>query len=319
VTNKKRRRKPGYRPPARTATATSAPRRSAKPDPEPRRGLLGGLFGSVTPSSLSVMPSYRTSLGRAFLLVGSTPALLLVPFAWTLVTWLALQFLGFIGVPTLLAQSVALAPLSVQSDFQTSLVTFGQPAGLYFMLPMLLLRGVVIAVLAGLIVEGFERGTVSMDGARRGLRAFPLVLSAVVLSLLSVIVLVYASLLGPGLGTLMQVAVPAIALWVLGFVPFVAVDERPSLAVTLTRSYYGARTPGGRQFLFSMLYLLLLTILQAFTPGAETTANPSLAAWAFILFVDYVHVAFFAAYGYRWLVIAPAVTVPVPASRRRGR
>ena len=268
---------------------------------------------------MSVMPTYRTSLGRGFLLVGSTPALVLLPFAWTLVTWLILQMSGYIGAPLLLAQSVALAPLSVSSDFQTALVTFGQPVGLYFMLPFLLIRGVVIAVLAGLIVEGFERGSVSLEGVRRGIGAFPLVLSGVVLSLLSVIMLVYASLLGPGLGTLLQVLVPAVALWVLGFVPFVAVDERRSLPVTLTRSYYGARTPGGRQFLFSMLYLLLLTILQAFTPGAETTANPSLATWAFILAIDYVHVGFFASFGYRWLVIAPAVEAPVPASRRRGR
>ncbi|HEV8564500.1 MAG TPA: hypothetical protein VGR41_06270 [Actinomycetota bacterium] len=265
------------------------------------------------------MPTYRTSLSRGFLLVGSTPALVLLPFAWTLVTWLILQVSGYIGAPLLLAQSVALPPLSVSSDFQTALVTFGQPTGIYVMLPFLLVRAVIIAVLAGLIVEGFERGTVSLDGARRGVRALPLVLSGVVLSLLSVIMLVYASLLGPGLGTLLQVLVPAVALWVLGFVPFAAVDERRSLPVTLTRSYYGARTPGGRQFLFSMLYLLLLTVLQAFTPGAETTANPSLATWAFILAIDYVHVGFFAAYGYRWLVIAPSVAAPVPASRRRGR
>jgi hypothetical protein len=266
---------------------------------------------------MSIMPRYRESLRRGFLLAGSTPALVLLPFAWTLVTWLVLQVSGYIGIPLLLAQSVAIAPMSVNSDFQAALVTFGQPAGLYAMLPFLLMRAVVISVLAGLIVEGFERGAVSLDGVRRGIRAFPVVLSGVVLSLVAVILPMNASVLGPAVGLLVQVLVPAAALWILGFVPFVAVDERRPLPVALTRSYYGARTPGGRQFLFCMLYLLLLTILQAFTPGAETTANPSLATWAFILAIDYVHVAFFAAYGYRWLVIAPAVSAPAAGRRAR--
>lgn len=268
---------------------------------------------------MSAMPTFRTSLGRGFLLAGSTPALVLLPFAWTLMTWLILQVSGYIGSPLPLAQSVAMAPLAVNTDFSTALVTFGQPAGTYFMLPFLLARGVVIAVLAGLIVEGFEQGTVSFDGLRRGLRAFPLVLSSVVLSLLSVIIIAPASLLGPGFGVLFQLLLPVVAVWVLGFVAFVAVDERRSLATTLTRAYYGARTPGGRQFLFSLLYMLILTVLQAFTPGAEITANPSLATWVSILVIDYAHVGFFAAFGYRWLVIAPSVSAPVSASRRRAR
>jgi hypothetical protein len=291
-------------------------RKPATKQPEPRQGLLSGLFGSATPSSLSVMPKFRTSIGRGVLLVGSTPALVLVPFVWTLATWLALQAFGFIGSPLLLAQSVGVGPLGVQSDYTASIIAFGQPASFYVMLPMLLLRGLLTAVLAGLIVEGIERGSVSMDGVRRGLRAYPLVLSSTVLTLLAIVTLLNASLLGPGLGTLLQVILPAVALWVLGFVPFVAVDERPPLAQTLMRSYYGARTPGGRQFLFSLLYLLLLTILAAFTPGTEIGANPSFGTWAFILAVDYVHVAFFAAYGYRWLVIAPAVTAPPPRRPR---
>jgi hypothetical protein len=312
VSNKRKRRRSGYRPPSRSSAAV----REAPKKAEPRQGLLGSIFGSATPSSMSVMPNYRTSIGRGFLLVGSTPALLLMPFAWTLVTWLALQAFGYIGSPLLLAQSMALAPLSVQSDYTASIVTFGQPAGLYVLLPMLILRGLLIAVLAGLVVEGLERGSVSLDGVRRGLAALPLVLSSVVLTLLAIVMLVNASLLGPGLGTLLQVILPAVALWVLGFMPFVAVDERPPLAVALTRSYYGARTPGGRQFLFSLLYLLFLTILAAFTPGTDITANPNLETWAYILAIDYVHMAFFAAYGYRWLVIAPGVTAPPP---RRSR
>ena len=318
MSSKKKRRRQGYRPPAKAAPpATRRPTKSRQPERRP--GLLGGLFGTPTPASMSAMPAVRASLGRGFLLAGSTPALVLLPFAWTLVTWLLLQAFGHIGSPLVLAQSVALPPLSVSSDFQSALLTFGAPTGIYAVLPILIVRAVVIALLAGLVVEGFERGSVTLEGARRGLRAMPLVLAAVVLSLLSVIVLVYSGLLGPGLGTLLQVLVPAATLWILGFVPFAAVSENRPLAVTLSRSYYGARTPGGRQFLFSMLYLLLLTVLQALTPGVEITANPRPVTWAFILAVNYIHVGFFAAYGYRWLVIAPSVSVPAAPARSRRR
>lgn len=314
MSNKRKRKRSGYRPPSRT----SAPvvRKPVTREQQPRQSFLSGLFGSATPSSMSAMPNYRTSIGRGFLLVGSTPALVLLPFAWTLVTWLALQAFGYIGSPLLLAQSVGLAPLAVQSDLNASVVVFGQPTGLYVMLPILILRGLLISVLAGLIVEGFERGSVSLDGVRRGLGALPLVLSSVVLTLLATVMVQNSALLGPGLGTLLQILLPAVSLWLLGFVPFVAVDERPPLALTLTRSYYGARTPGGRQFLFSLLYLLFLTIFSAFTPGTDITANPTLGTWAYILVIDYVHLAFFAAFGYRWLVIAPGVTAPPPRRPR---
>jgi hypothetical protein len=183
---------------------------------------------------------------------------------------------------------------------------------------MLLVRAVFLAVLAGLIFEGFRTGSVSVTGVLRGLRAVPIVLGSVILSLLSVMALFLVATSGPGLGSLAQVLLPAATLWLLGFVPFVAVSERRSLPAAISRSVAGGRTPGGRQFLFCMLYLLLLTIGQAFTPGAQITANPSLATWVYVLVVGYVHMGFFAAFGYRWLVIQDTVPEPAtPASARR--
>jgi hypothetical protein len=271
---------------------------------------------------MSAMPSFRRSLGRGFLLVGSNPILIAIPFAWTFLTWVALQLFGYIGTPNApLGQAVSLPPLSVGADLNGMLMTFGQPAGIYALLPVLVLRALLLAVLAGLIVEGFESGAVLPDGLRRGLRALPITLGGIILNLLVVMVLfpLGSGVLGPGLGSLVQVLLPAAAMWLLGFVPFVAATERRPLQAALARSVAGGRTPGGRQFLFCLLYFLLLTSLQILTPGVAITANPSLLTWAFVLVVTVVHVGFTAAFGYRWLVIEDGVPEPAAAASRRRR
>jgi hypothetical protein len=266
------------------------------------------------------MPTFRRSSGSGFLLVGSNPLLLVLPFLWILITWLAFLGLGYIGSPTPpLGQAVALPPLSVSGDLQSAWAVFGQQVGTYVLLPMLVLRSVLFALLAGLVVEGFQTGRVSMSGMLQGLRAVPIVVAGMILNLLAVMASLLTGSLGPGLGSLASVVLPAATLWLLGFVPFVAVTERRSLPAALSRSVAGGRTPGGRQFLFSMLYFLLLTLLQAFTPGGDITANPSLATWAYVLFVGYVHTGFFAAFGYRWLVIQDTVPEPTTAAAARRR
>ena len=317
MSGKRKRKRPrqGYR-----STPAPAPARSA--ERERRPGLLGGLFTPPIPASMSTMPSFRRSLGRGFLLVGSNPILIAIPFAWVFVTWVAFLLFGYVGAPnTPLGLAVSLPPLSVSSALQSSLIAFGQPVGIYALLPMLLLQALLLAVLAGLIVDGFETGTVTVDGLRRGIRAFPITLGAIILNLVVVMVLfpLGGGILGPGLGSLVSVLLPAAALWLLGFVPFVAATERRPLPAAIARSVAGGRTPGGRQFLFSLLYLLLLTSLQILTPGAAITANPSLLTWAFLLAVTVVHLGFTAALGYRWLVIEDAVPEPAAAASRRRR
>jgi hypothetical protein len=319
VSNKRNRKKgpQGYR----QATSRVAERSSPSKVAEPRRpGLLGGLFGAPVPASMSAMPTYRRSLGSGFLLVGANPLLLAVLFLWILATWLALAAFGYIGTPNVpLGQALSLPPLSIGADLQSVLVVFGQPTGIYALLPMLVLRAILLAVLAGLIAEGFQTGSVSVSGALRGLRAVPIVLGGVILSLLSVMALFLVASSGPGFGSLAQVLLPAATLWLLGFMPFIAVSERRSLPAAISRSVAGGRIPGGRQFLFCLSYLLLSTILQALTPGTRITANPSLATWAYVLLVAYVHVGFFAAFGYRWLVIQDAVPEPSAAASARRR
>jgi hypothetical protein len=321
MSNKRKRKRgsQGYRPTA-TRAIERQPAPAATTTAERRPGLFGGMFGTPVPASLSSMPTYRRSLGRGFLLVGSNPILLAVPFLWTLITWVALVAFGYTGTPNVpLGQAVSLPPLSIGADLQSALVVFGQPAGIYALLPMLFLRAILFATLAGLIAEGFRTGSVSVAGAVRGLRGVPIVLGGVILSLLSVMALFLVASSGPGFGSLAQVLLPAATVWLLGFLPFVAVSERRSLPAALSRSVAGGRTPGGRQFLFCMLYLLLLTIVQAFTPGARITAAPSLVTWAYVLVVGYVHIGFFAAFGYRWLAIAGTVPEPAAAASRRRR
>lgn len=320
MTRKKRRRS-GYRQPTSQtsgpASEKKATARAAKDSSDRPKGLLSGFLGSPVPASMSTMPYFRTSLARGFLLVGSTPILVILPFLWVFVTWLALVALGFIGSPAVLAGALALPPLSVSADFQNSVILFGQAKVLYVMLPMLLLRSVFTSVLVGLIVEGFERGAVSLEGVRRGIGAALLMFGLLMLGLFALLASQFGALLGPGLGTLLAVLLPTAALWILGFAPFGAVTERRNLLVTVQRSYYGARTPGGRQFLFSLTYLLLFSVLQFFVPGGgNVTANPGIETWVFLLVLTYFHVGALASFGYRWLAIAPTVSEPVPASRR---
>ncbi len=305
ASKRKQQRRSGYRQPPRP---NSKPDRALDRRPEPQRGFLGGLLGNATPASLSAMPSYRVSLGRGFLLAGSTPVLVMLPLAWVLIVWIALLLLGYVGSPGVLIQALAIPPISVGFDLQTSVGVFGQPTGLYLAVPFLVVRAVLVAVLAGFTVEAFERaGRVSLDGVRRGLRAAPVVLASVVLGVMTVFLTQLAGFFGVGLAALFSVVIPTVGLWILSFVPFIAVRGRPSLPVVLTRAYVGARTPGGRQFVFCLLYLLLLTVLQFVVPATRVTANPGLGTWIGVLLITYFHMGFFAALAFRWLSIERSV------------
>jgi len=314
---RKRRRDPsGYR--AQPAAAERTP-----PDPSASSpGLLGRFLGPPTPAAASAMPLLRTTLGQGFLLVGSSPVLLLVPFGVLLLVWIALLAAGYVGTPMTLASFFAMPPVSTAFDTQLLVAILGQQAGIPVALAFLLLRSVIVAVLAGLIVEGFGRaGAVSSVGLTKGLRAVPVVAASLVLEFAGLLVGQFALLLGPGIGVMLQLFVPALLLYLLGFVPFAAVQVRLGLRETLRVSVTAARTPGGRHLSLSILYVVAAFILPLLIPGRLATANPSFATWVGILLVTFVQLGFTAGFGYRWMavgstVIATAEEVPAGAQRR---
>ncbi len=305
--NRKKPRSSSSRPATRTTTATKTARASSNAPSS--GGLLARVLGPAVPPSMSEMPTFRRSLGHGFLLVSSNAALVFGPLVFVYLVWLVLIAFGFVGTALALTQMVAMPPLSTAFDTQNAISLAGQQSGLIVALPLLLFRAVIVCVISGLLVEGFERrGSTSLGGVMRGLAAFPLVLAYLMLSFVALFLAQFGSVFGPGLGTLLQVLLPAFVLWALGFVPFAAVRERRPLADTLRRSYAAARTPGGRHLSFCIVYVLLAFVLPLFVPGRSLiTANPAPGTWIGVYLLSFLHVGFTAAMAFRWLAVESSV------------
>lgn len=272
---------------------------------------------------MSPLPLYRDSFARGAVVVGSSPVLLLLPLALILALWLGELAAGYVGTPVPpLVNAFAVPPISTaSSDAYAVFTLFGQRTGLYLVLPALLVRAMITGLLAAGIVERFDTGRLSAASVLSAVRAFPIVLGMLIVGFIAIMFgQVVALLLGPGIGVLISyVVMPAFLVYALGFVPFIAVTEARSLGGAFRRAYAGARSPGGRHFMLSVLYLLLLNVLQFAIPigSAPITAAPTLSQWVGILLMNVFHLAVFAMFGYRWLMAAPVVPEPqVPARRR---
>jgi hypothetical protein len=246
---------------------------------------------------MSEMPTFRRSLAQGFLLVASNAVLVLGALVFVYLVWLVLIGFGFVGTPLALTQMLAMPPLSTAFDTQNAISLAGQQNGLIVALPLLLFRAV------------------GLGGVVRGLASFPIVLAYLMLSFVALFLAQFGSVFGPGLGTLLQVLLPAFVLWALGFVPFAAVREGRPLADTLRRSYAAARTPGGRHLSFCIVYVLLAFVLPLFVPGRSIiTANPAPGTWIGLYILSFLHVGFTAAMAYRWLAVESSV--PETLARR---
>ena len=306
---KDRRRRPAApRPPEpRDVEPTEAP--------QPRRGLGGALFGGGP----SILPSIPRSLGRGLLAIVTQPVLLIVALVLPFLVWLALLAIGFEGSAGRLVDVLALPPIATYFDLGTGASVVGVgPAFLVFTAVSVLIRGVIYALLAGMIVEALEDGRVSRYGLLRGIAAIPAVLVVQVIAFSLIIAgNLFFPILGPGIGFLAFVAALVGGLFFLGFAPTAAVRQGRGVLDTIRRSGRAAQLPGTRQLLFCALYFFVaLPVVVGLVPGGtRLSANPSLAAWIFILAVSVVHLAFMAALAYRWIVVEPLV--PEEPVRRR--
>jgi len=309
MSGKKRRRPPSPRP--------SEPAPAEARDRQPRLPFGSALFGGGS----SIMPGIAHSLGRGLLTVASSPALLSVAIVVPLLAWLGILALGFEGSPARLVDVLALPPISTYFDLGTgaSLVGIG-PAFLVFTAGSIVIRGIVFAILTGMIVDKLEHGRVGAYGFLRGARAIPTILVVQVLSF-SLIVAgnIVFPLLGPGIGFLAFVAALVAGLFFLGFAPAAAVRQARGGLESVRRSGRAAMLPGSRHIVFCALYFLIaLPVVVGFAPGgSEITANPTFAAWVFILAVNVVHLVFMAALAYRWIVAEPNVP-DEPVRRKRA-
>jgi hypothetical protein len=277
--------------------------------------MFGRLFGAPVPPALSVMPTFRTSLAQGFVVVASNPVLVIACFLLVLAVWSALLALGYVGAPFTLAQTFALPPLSIAFDTQNAVSIAGQRTGVIAGLGLLIVRAIVVSLLSAAIVVAFEQGgRVSTSATRRAFLAYPRVLASCVLGYLSLFFTQLGQFLPAGIGLLAQVVLPTFVLYLLGFVPFIAVRRRTSLPDTLRLSVAGARTPGGRHLSFCILYVLMALFLAWFLPdGSYITASPSVATWIGILAMTVLHLGFTAALGYRWLAVERTTAGEPPA------
>jgi hypothetical protein len=319
VSSRKGRRRTGPAPnDGRRAPAADADDVRAADRP---RGLFGGaLFGSGP----SPLPPLGRSLGRGLLAVASQPSLVGLAIALVVAAWIGLIMLGFEGSPGRTVDLLAMPPISTYFDLGTGASVFGFGSSfLVFIGLALLVRAIVTSVLTGMILESLEAGRVTLAGAILGLRAFPTALAVSVLSF-SLIVAgnIVFPILGPGIGFLGFVAALVAGLFFLGFAPAAAIREGRGVTESLRRSGRAAMLPGGRHLLLCTLYFFLaLPVVVGFAPGGgEISANPSLVTWVFVLGVNVLHVAFMAAFAYRWVIAEPEVPEqPVPRRRQPAR
>jgi hypothetical protein len=305
---------------ATTQGTRDAPVHDSEADATDRRARPPGLFGgALFASGPSALPPLGRSLGRGFIAVASQPVLVLAAVGLVAATWLGLLSLGFEGSPGRLVDVLAMPPISTYFDLGTGASLYGVgPAFLAFTGVALLVRAIVVSVLTGMILESLEQGRVSGGGVMRGLRAIP---TTIVVSVFSFSLIVAGNLvfpvLGPGIGFLGFVSALVAGLFFLGFAPAAAIREGRTVTESIRRSGRAAMLPGGRHLLLCTLYFFLaLPVVVGFAPsGTEITANPSLGAWVFVLLANVAHLAFMAAFAYRWVVAEPEV--PEEPVRRR--
>ena len=274
------------------------------------------------------VPSILGSLRTGLVAVATAPVLLAIPFVFVFLLWTVLVLLGLQVPPSGLVDAMGIPPLSTVFDFGVSQAIYGYaPSSLFLAFVIAVLRAVVWAVLAGLVIDVLEGSRPSMYGLLRGVRAIPTV---VAVNFLIIAATVFGTqlfvLLGPGLSLLGSLSVLIGGLYFLVFAPASAVREARGVQESIRRSGRAARLrlPGGSHLIMVMLYFLIgLPVLLFFagkTPGgADATANPSIGVWAVVLFATLVHIVFLAAFFARWIGIEPEVPDrPVRTHRDRG-
>jgi len=312
--SKKRRKskaRSGYRGPTR-AKVQATPARSEVPP------LLGWLSRGTGDSG---WPSIPRSLARGALTVGSSPALLLVPFLFVFAAWVALVTLGLEGPVLLLANMAAVAPVGTFFDLAIGESIFGQasPVALAVTSGLIVARSAFLAVVSGLIVEALEGTPSASAGLRRGSRAIPALLAVNVISFSAILASrLVLPFLGPQFAFLGLILVFAALVYYLASVPAAAIREGRGVLETLRRSARAAAMPGSRHLILSVIYVFVAyPALFLFIPhGNQLSVNPFLSTWIYALVAAFIHMSFLAAFCYRWMAIEPEVpTKPVPRRR----
>lgn len=294
----------------RDASTSSAPA---------RRGLFDSVLGYRPPSGGPV-PKIRTAFTRGAVAVCSTPWLLVAALVPVLVVWLGVVGSGFPGPFGVFGGFLAVPPVSTNMDVGLPTVLLPTKLALLGGLVSVLPRGIFLALTSGMIIDVLDGKPVSGGSLRRGIRALPTAVGVCIVSIgFWIFTLLASQMLGPGIGTLVQVGVPALGIYLFGFAVTIAVSERKGMAESLSKSVRAARLPGSNNLLFALLYVFVSLAIQVIltTSYGGFDVNPTVKAWAWVLLANLFHVCIFAALSFRYLYFADSVR-DAPARRLRG-
>jgi hypothetical protein len=308
MTRKKGRSAP-YRAPPKASVET------------PRRGLLDSLFAPRAAFSTS-MPGMGRSLARGLVTVLVSPWIVGLGTALVLVIWLGAVVAGFKGPFSLLVNALSIPPVSTWSTdgVPATVAASGGAWAIAAALGAIVLRAAIHAVFTGLIVDQLEGGAASQWSLVRGLRAFPTTLLVAVGGFM---VLTLGFALAPILGALsLLVLVGALVLgiYLFSFAPVVALTQDLRALAAVSVSMRAARIPGSNNLVFAVAYAIpSIVLLFIPKPGSLLGVNPSVGAWLVVLVSSFAHLAFQAAFAYRFLAIADEVPEAPERPQRTGK
>jgi hypothetical protein len=278
-------------------------------------------------------PPLLRSLARGLAVVGSSPVLLTTTFLGVLAIWGVYSSAGLIRVtsPGVMAQLMAVPPVHAAFDanfFGVGTIVFSPATTLTLTTALLLLRSALVAFLVSLILEHLEGGELApgaLLGAALGRTRHSLRLVLPVEAVFLVVMLGLPIILGPFIGPL-AIAITFVApAFFLVFAPVIAVRESRGLRESLRLSVRAARLRGPQHVLLVFSYVMATLFLFISTQGtAATPVTPTVLVWAYVLFVNVLHVAVLAAVVYRWLavrevILQMAAEAPARAQRTSPR
>jgi hypothetical protein len=301
VTNKNKKRRPpgGYREPARVPAAAAAAQGR-------RPGLLGSIFAprAVGPSPV---PRMRSSFVRGLATVMASPALVTAISVWLLGGWFVLVALGFQGPFAFLVGVFALPPFGTSVDLSLSVALFGPRAGQLGVFAFIVVRSVLLAFEAAVVVDQLELGRLSPSVWVRALRAFPTALAVNMVGLALLFVTSFiVPFLGGGIGLLIELGALVLGVYLFAAATVISVAEGRRMPECMQRSIRAARMPGSNNLTFAILYVIP-TLAVLLGSDKQIGVNPTVSAWVLVLVVNLLHVAMLAAIAYRYLMVADEV------------
>jgi hypothetical protein len=270
------------------------------------------------------MPTVGRAIVRGMHAVFASPFIVTVTTAFVLVVWLALVAADARILPYSIGSIAAIPPFGNSADGAIATVLFEPRNAQLALFGFAVARGALIAFVAAMVVDAL-RGGATRWSLVRAVRALPITIAAGAGAFLLTFFLSNIGLfLGPAFSQFVQIGVLALAVYLLGFAPVIAVSERLGITATISKGVRAARMPGAGNLIFAALYVLITYFLQVLAfivakQGFQIAANPSAGTWATILLTNLFHMGMFAAIAYRYLSIADKVPEPPPRPTRQSR